>query len=418
MIDYPNELDKIFDKLQKNDAKAIIIGGYIRDKLLNIDSKDIDIEVYGVTSFAYLESLLEEFGSVNSVGKSFGVCKLHFDGLDLDFTLPRQENKIAAGHRGFNVTIQSDLDFVLATRRRDFTINAIGYDVGKKIILDPFNGIDDLKNRVLKAVDTKSFIEDPLRVYRAVQFCARFNLKMDKELFTLCSKMIKENMLKQLSKERLFQEIKKLLLKSQKPSIGFKLFKELGITKEFDELDFLVHNHWDTLLSTIDNLAQNRKKSERSDLVLLFSAICYNLDRTKTVNFISKFSDEKELLKRVLSLICNPILKLLSDSELYRLATKVSIEELIVLNRAVYKERNNELYTICELTHTRAKELDILNKSLTPLLMGRDILACGISPSQEFSTILKKGYEAQMDGKFSSHDDAIKWLKAYLNQLS
>ncbi|OIP54740.1 MAG: polynucleotide adenylyltransferase [Helicobacteraceae bacterium CG2_30_36_10] len=414
MIDYPNKLNKIFDKLQKNGALAVIIGGYIRDKILKIDSKDIDIEVYGVSSFSKLESILEEFGSVNSVGKSFGVCKLHTQDLKLDFTLPRIESKTTSGHTGFDINIKSDLDFISATRRRDFTMNAIGYDVVNKKILDPFNGIEDLKNKILKSVDAKSFIEDPLRVYRAVQFCARFNLKMHSQLFNLCTKMIKENMLSELSKERVFQEIKKLLLKSEKPSLGYKLFKKLGITKEFDELHFLVQNSWNQVLNTIDNLAQNRTSSEITNIVLMLAGICYKLDVVKTKSFIIKLSDEKELSKRVLSLISNPITTVLSDSKLYKLATKVNIEELLILNRAVFKGTNNQLYKTCDAIQIRAKNLGVLNKKMPPFLRGRDILACGISPSKEFSTILEKAYEVQMNGEFHSHEEATAWLRKYL----
>ncbi len=414
MIDYPNKLNKIFDKLRNNGAFVIIIGGYIRDKLLKIDSKDIDIEVYGVSSFNKLESILEEFGSVNSVGKSFGVCKLNIDGLDLDFSLPREDSKTGSGHKGFKVNTQADLDFITATRRRDFTINAIGYNVAKKKILDPFNGIEDLKNKILKAVDRKSFIEDPLRVYRAVQFCARFDLRMDRELFSLCSMMIKDNMLAELPKQRIFQEIKKLLLKAQKPSLGFILFQELGIVKEFDELHNLSQYNWGQILNTIDNLAQNRTSSETTNTVLALAGICYILDSTKAKSFILRLSDEKELLKKVLSLISNPITAVLSDAKLYRLATKVKIEELLILNRAVFKNTNNQLLQVCDEIQIRAKHLGIFNKSMLPLLRGRDILACGMSPSKEFSTILKMGYEAQMDGEFYSHEDAIVWLKKYL----
>ena len=411
MIDYPNKLDKIFDKLQKNGAFPIIIGGYVRDKLLQMDSKDIDIEVYGVSSFKKLEAILEEFGNVNNVGKSFGVCKLHMQDLELDFTLPRIDSKTASGHTGFKVNIQSDMDFVTATRRRDFTINAIGYDIVNKKILDPFHGMDDLKNRLLKAVDRKSFMQDPLRVYRAVQFSCRFHLQMDEELFALCSMMVADNMLRELSKERVFQEIEKLLLKAEKPSLGFKLYEKLGITKGFDELHFLTQNHWNQVLHTLDNLAKQKTANKTTNIILMLAGICYKLDAEKTKSLILKLTDEKKLLHHILSLILNPITELLSDSKLYRLAVKVNIEELLLLNKAVFQDSNHELYKICDAIQTRAQYLGILHKKMSPYLRGRDILACGMSPSKEFSTILKQAYEAQMDGKFHSYEEAMIWLK-------
>ena len=136
MIDYPKKLNIIFDKLLSNSIKPIIVGGFVRDFLLDLESKDIDIELYGINSFSKLEKILKEFGDVISVGKSFGVCKLKFNNLDLDFSLPRIDSKIDKGHKGFQIVIDSSLDFKTATSRRDFTINAIGYDVISKKILE------------------------------------------------------------------------------------------------------------------------------------------------------------------------------------------------------------------------------------------------------------------------------------------
>ncbi len=183
MINYPNELNIIFDKLNKNHIRAIIVGGYVRDSLMHITSKDIDIELYGVSSIAQLEDILDEFGDVNSVGKSFGVCILSLEHITVDFTLPRADSKISSGHRGFEVVIDSSMDFKAAAQRRDFSMNAMGYDVLKKELIDPYNGKKDLKEKILKEVDENTFVDDPLRVLRAIQFCARFDLKMSDNLF-------------------------------------------------------------------------------------------------------------------------------------------------------------------------------------------------------------------------------------------
>ncbi|MBU1927437.1 CCA tRNA nucleotidyltransferase, partial [bacterium] len=170
MIKYPHKLDLIFKKLKNLNITAVIVGGYVRDSLLGRESKDIDIELYGVSSLENVEEVLQEFGNINQVGKSFGVCKLLFEDLDLDFSLPRLEAKTSSGHRGFEVSTYSQLSFEVASSRRDFTINAIGFDVEKKIILDPHHGIKDLKSNSLHFVNKTTFVEDPLRILRAVQF--------------------------------------------------------------------------------------------------------------------------------------------------------------------------------------------------------------------------------------------------------
>ena len=425
IITYPKELNKIFCKLQEHNSRPVIVGGFVRDAFLKIESKDIDIEVYNVSSFEKLEKILQEFGSVNSVGKSFGVCKLHVNNLELDFTLPRLDNKLSSGHKGFDVKIKPDFDFIQAASRRDFTINAIGYDVINQKILDPFNGIKDLKNKILKAVDKDSFIEDPLRVLRAVQFCARFCLTMDKKLFNLCKKMIDADMLKELSKERIFQEMKKLLLKSQKPSIGFEILKELNALKYFPQLKEIQKKDWVYTLLTLDKMTSFFTCNENTNLALMLSILCINFDNSHdfslTKKFIKRLSNKKELLEHTLTLVKSyPILKDISPQKidnplLYKLASKVNIEELLLLNKTDYLIKNStNSYKLFDIIKEKAENLNILNKKAPPFLQGKDILKYGITPSREYSNILNRAYEAQMNEEFNSYKDAIIWLEKYL----
>ena len=405
IIDYPIELDIIFDTLKKSDIKPILVGGYVRDKLLNEESKDIDIELYGVSSLDKVEEILQEFGAVNSVGKSFGVGKLKFKGYELDFSLPRKDNKTKSGHRGFYVEVYPYLDFKTAASRRDFTINAIGYDVMEKKIVDPFGGREDLKNRVLRAVDLESFGQDPLRVLRAAQFCARFNLQIEHNLYLICKDMVSKNLLAELPKERIFEEIKKLLLKSQKPSIGLKLLEEFGFDISTKSM------------FVADKLAKNLTANEQTNLVLMLAALCYNFEKKDIELFLSKLTDEKELFKRVVTLVetHQKLDNLNDDYTLYKLATLTNIRELLTLSSSIYSADDNlEMVKKYEDIYKRAEELGIIDKKLQPLLMGRDILKLGIHPSPKFSQILDDAYEAQMHGKFKNYDEALLWLMEYL----
>ncbi|WP_324171769.1 nucleotidyltransferase domain-containing protein [Sulfurimonas sp.] len=411
MIKYPNDLNIIFDRLREHNATIIIVGGYIRDFLLDAniqDSKDIDIEIYNISSYEKLQNILKEFGEVNNVGKSFGVCKLCLETLDLDFTLPRIDSKIASGHKGFDVKVLKDLNFKEASKRRDFTINAIGYNIATKEILDPHNGIADLKKKNLKMVDAKTFVQDPLRVLRAIQFCARFELKMDKELFLQCSKMIKQDMLLELPKERVYGEIKKLLLKSNKPSIGFELLNELQALEYFSKISF-------NFLS-LDALAKENITKIKTKEILMLALICYKLNQEQTQDFISNLSNEKELAFRVTTLVVNlPIaLKLskkdFSDYELYKLATHINIEEINILLKVIYG--------VDKKIFMRAKELNILNHKLPNIIKGRDLIVLGLKESKNFKTILDAAYEAQMHNEFNSHENAKEWLLANYIRLS
>jgi len=415
MVNYPKKLDQIFKKLQQKGATPIIVGGFVRDSILEIDSKDIDVEVYGIKSFESLESILNEFGDVNSVGKSFGVCKLKYNGLDLDFSLPRKDSKISAGHKGFEVEIDATLDFKTASSRRDFTINAIGYNPIKKTILDPFNGVLDLEKKILRVVDKDKFIEDPLRVLRAVQFFARFNLQIDSKLFTLCENMVNKKLLDQLPKDRIFGEFKKLLLKAKNPSVGVKLLKSIGGLKYLTPLDSYNNNSFEKILNIVDIMAKQKIDSIDIKLILMLSSICIRFDSSQTTKFISNLTDDKKILKEVMILNKSEFQESYTDSELYRLATKVNIEIFLIYQRVIHTNLCSELF--CELK-LRAKKLNILNSKAKPFIQGRDILEFGINPSPKYKQILESAYKAQLDLKIKNKDEAKKWLESYLSNKS
>ena len=409
MFSYPSNLDPIFDKLIKQNIKPIIVGGFVRDSILGISSKDIDIELYGLASFLDLENLLKEFGDVNIVGKSFGVCKLRFEGYDLDFSLPRVENKINSGHRGFEVFVDPNLDFQTAASRRDFTINSMGYDLLQKRVLDPFGGVSDLKNRILRASNLKRFGEDPLRVLRAAQFCARFELSMDKDLLLLCRDMVLKNMLSELPKERIFEELKKILLKSKKPSYGFKLLKEFGV-------DLYMQN-----IAITDEITKQLTSDPKTDIILMLAGLFYNLKEGEIKKIISDLTSQKELVDATLELVKfqNEINTIyangVDDYQLYKLSTKADIYKLLILSSSIYFTKNSSrVYEAGEEIYKYAKSLNILYKKAPAILMGKDLIKFGLIPSKEFSKILSEAYEAQIEGKFKDHSGAILWLKSHL----
>ena len=404
MFEYPNKLQIIFDKLVENDIEPIIIGGYIRDKFLNIESKDIDIELYGISSFDKLEKILEEFGSVNSVGKSFGVCKLSLKNFEIDFTLPRTDNKISLGHKGFDIEIQSDLNFETATSRRDFTINAIGYDIIKNKILDPFDGQNDLKNKTLRAVNLKTFNEDPLRVLRGAGFCSRFDFHMENKLLKECKRMCEAGALDELAKERIFGELKKILLKSSKPSIGFNILKELNALKYLKPLDSLNESSLKDVFNALDNITKLKTNSNKTNIILMLSTICYKFNSKQIEKFVLNLTNEKSLLKNILALLENSFKEEYSDSELLRLSTKVNIEYFLILNKAINYSADNKVFDNIE---KRAKELNIFNEKVKPFLQGKDILEYGIKPSKEYSIILNLAYEAQINLEIKNYNNVL-----------
>ncbi|MDQ5951897.1 MAG: hypothetical protein QG626_24 [Patescibacteria group bacterium] len=224
------------------EPRAVIVGGYVRDLMLGKHPKDADVEVYGVPPKQLHELVTKLFGHVDIVGQSFGVLKvLLAPGYELDIAIPRKESKVGAGHKGFIIESDPGLSFREAARRRDFTMNAIALDPLTGLVHDPYGGLDDLAQDILRVVDESTFQEDPLRVFRGVQLSARLNATIEPRTMHLLKQMVSRGDLNELSKERVTDEWKKLLLKAKQPSKGLELMRELGIIqKYYPELEALV----------------------------------------------------------------------------------------------------------------------------------------------------------------------------------
>jgi len=418
-----------------------LVGGCIRDYYLKIPCKDYDIEVYQIQSLSQLEICLEKYGRVVLAGKSFGVLKLSCENYEFDFALPRTEQKVGLGHQGFEVTTNGNLDFKEAALRRDFTINAMGYDFKSKKIIDPYNGLIDLENKILRHINDTTFVEDPLRVYRAVQFCARFDLTLDKKTLELCQFIVDKNELKELAKERIFEEIKKLLLRANKPSIGFSLLKELGILKHYPQLLSLVGclqdieyhpegDVWVHTLMCLDEMAKLKTGNDYKDLYLMLAVLCHDLGKpltseirkgritsynhekegiTPTIDFLELLTNEKKLIDKITPLVQHhlaPFQLYLHHSSLKavkRLATKVNIEELCLVCLADCKGRDIPDKDKCdkavEWLLRNAQELNVHNEKLQPLVLGRDLIQLGYTPNPMFKTILDYAYDLQIENE-------------------
>ena len=197
----------IAQKVASCGGSTYFVGGYVRDKLLGIENKDIDIEVHGITQ-KDLEEILSSIGELLRFGKSFGVYSIK--GASIDVAMPRKEIATGRGHRDFDIEVDPFIGTEKACKRRDFTIGAIMQNVLTGEIVDHFGGIDDLHNKIIRHVNDDSFGEDPLRVLRAAQFASRFEFTIAEETIALCKNMD----ICALPAERVFEELKKALLKA------------------------------------------------------------------------------------------------------------------------------------------------------------------------------------------------------------
>lgn len=443
MIKLPDVLEPVVSTLLSKGCYPVIVGGYIRDAILGMDSKDIDIEVYAVQNLETLEQLLEPFGSVNAVGKSFGVLKMRLDGYEIDFSLPRKESKTAQGHKGFDVQLSGQMDFLSAALRRDFTINAIGYDLNSSLLLDPYNGEKDLKESRLRCVNESTFIEDPLRILRAVQMSARFELICDETLFFLMESMVHKGLLEELPKERIYEEIRKLMIKARRPSIGLQLMRRLGIVNRLPFMGaYTVYpaqqgttpykNLWEQTLTAINLMAAAKLGDEKRKLRLMFAVWCAGFaiiseDQDEIVRqttaFLSTFTSEKSLIDEILALVIHfhepekLYASRADDAAVYRLANHVKIGDLIRMYGAHYLALNR--HATCEAGEwllEKAGRLNVIQTPLKPLIQGRDLIAAGLTPSPHFSEMLDEIFEAQIQGEFYNYEEAKIWLLSYLSR--
>lgn len=446
----PPILNEILEDLTNTGAKPVLVGGCVRDFYLQIPCKDYDIEIYNIDTLSTLETTLEKYGRVVHAGKSFGVLKLSCESYEFDFALPRTEEKVGIGHQGFEVQTNGNLTFKEASVRRDFTINAMGYDFVTKIYLDPYNGKEDLDNKILRHIKDETFVEDPLRVYRAVQFCARFEFTLNKKTVLLCKQIVNTGELEELAKERVFEEFKKLLLKASKPSLGFELLRELGMLKYFTQLEVLIgceqepeyHPEGDVWIHTLmclDEMVKLRTADEYQNLYLMLAVLCHDFGKPSTtliregkitsynhekmgveptIEFLQLLTNEKKLIEKVTPLVQHhlaPFQLFLHNSSLKavkRLAMKVNIEELCLVALADCKGRTIMNKEKCdkavEWLLRNAQELNVLNEKLQPLVQGRDLILLGLKPGPLFKEILDFAYELQIEREHFSKENLIQ----------
>jgi tRNA nucleotidyltransferase (CCA-adding enzyme) len=428
-------------------GRALAVGGWVRDRLRGVPSKDLDVEVFGLSQDR-LAALLATLGRVEAVGQSFPVYKLAgFAEGDVDVALPRRESKRGRGHKGFEVQGDPGMSIVEAARRRDFTINAIAWDPLTDSYEDPFEGRRDLERRILRAVDATTFGDDSLRVLRAVQFAARFEFGLDADTAALCRSIPLDD----LPAERVWGEVEKLLLHAERPSIGLALALDLGVVAALlPELTPLVgcaqepewHPEGDvwvhTLMVVDEAAAQSRDLDKPQRTAVMLGAVCHDLGKPATTAFIDgriRSLDHEQagveptlrLLDRlnvhsvggydvrgqVVGLVAHHLKPGMfhkagnvGDGAFRRLAQKVDLELLARLARADCRGRTGSFdCSAMDWFIERARRVGV--RPPDPLLLGRHVLALGVPPGPRVGEIVKAVYERQLDGEIATVEDAI-----------
>lgn len=436
-------VERVVQSIADQGGRAFLVGGAVRDLLLERVVKDLDIEVHGLL-LDELETLLKTFGLVSSVGKSFGVLRLH--GLNVDWSLPRVD---MAGRKP-EVVLDPDMAIEQAFRRRDLTINAMGIDLVSQMLVDPFGGLEDLKHGILRAPDEKLFIEDPLRLFRVMQFVGRFDMKPDQQLDDICAKMD----ISGVSVERIETEFEKLLLKSKRPSHGIKWLRSIGRLQEIlPELYVIINipqspdKHpegevFEHTMQSLDAAAALNYEDNREKLIVMLAVLCHDLGKVSTTEKVAGVwksighSQEgvpltKDLLRRITRKqdVIYAVAKLvryhmapvqfpnagagpaaykrlarkLAPNATMTMLAKVSLADRRGRNPIKGKPLTKKVSTI-EKFLEQAQKANVQYEPEPHVLQGRDLLDF-VEPGPQMGELLKKAYELQIQEGITNKEE-------------
>lgn len=412
-------------------GRALFVGGYVRDQLLGADCKDIDIEVYGIPPET-LRALLGELGGVIEKGAAFGVLGLAHTNLDV--AMPRRESRTGERHRDFDVSVDPFLSLREASRRRDFTINAMLMDVLTGELIDEWGGRGDLEARIVRHVSDETFADDALRVFRAAQFAARFGAELAPETQALCARMD----VTQLSRERVFEELCKALLKAEQPSVFFRVLAATNHLMEFfpevarmrgvpqnpayhPEGDVFEH----TML-VLDCAAGLRGQAEWP-LGFMLAALCHDLGKVNATEIapdgkitayahpqtgvplaeaqLGRLTSHVKLVRYVTSMVelhMRP--NALANSRSKKKKTRLLFDasacpfDLILLSRADASGKTDAPYDMGNW-HFLVERLEDYRQVLQrPMVTGQDLVAAGLQPGEEFKHLLERARELHFAG--------------------
>ena len=464
MYSFLNE--PIFKLIQQSSDELNIdtyaIGGYVRDFFLERKSKDIDVVTLG-KSIDLANLLHQKLGEEAhlSVFKNFGTAQIKFHDLEIEFVGARKESY---NHNSRNPIVE-DGSLEDDQNRRDFTINAIAIGLSKNNfgkLLDPFNGLNDLTNKILKTPLNPdiTYSDDPLRMMRAIRFASQLNFKIDVPSFEAISK--NKNRIKIISAERIADEINKIIL-SQKPSVGFKLllnsglldliFPELVKLQGTETINGLSHkdNFYHTL-EVLDNVAE-----KSNNLWLRWAAILHDIAKPATKRFeeghgftfhghedkgarmVPKIfanlklplNEKMKHVQKLVELHLRPIVLAkteVTDSAIRRLLFEAGdkIEDLMILCESdiTTKNPNKVKKYLHNFEIVRQKLIEIEEKdkirNWQPPITGEEIMTLyNIMPSKKIGLLKNALKEAILDGLVGNNfEEAKKFLDIKINEFN
>ena len=434
---------QIAELVRDTGGRTYFVGGCVRDSVLRRESKDIDLEIHGIAP-EVLDEILRTLGEPLIMGSSFGIMGLRH--YDLDIAMPQKHGRDG---RDFYDAADPFAGTENAARRRDLTMNALMQDVLTGEIVDHFGGLADLAKGIIRHVDDVTFAQDPLRVIRAAQFAARFQFDVAQETVQLARKLD----LSGISRERIWGELEKVLMKSEKPSVFFRVLREMDqLDTWFPEVKQLIGveqnpkfhpegDVWNHTMLVLDLAAQLRNRAEHP-LKFMVAALCHDFGKiTATTNtdgrirsighelegiglaetFLRRLTNEAGVIRYVLNMVKlhmrpNQMAEQRSSSKsMCRLLdSSVAPKDLILLakadhcsrpNASAYEKTEQYLYDHLKLYRERMAQ---------PCVMGADLIQAGFRPGREFKDALDYAHKLRLAGV--PKENALRQTIAFLNK--
>jgi poly(A) polymerase len=454
-----NFLQTASEVAEEVDVEVYVVGGFIRDLILNKEVEDIDFLVVGDV-LKYAQTFAASFG-INDVVvfKTFGTAHFTYEGLNFEFVAARKESyrKTSRKPEVSEGTFYDDIS------RRDFTINTIAVSILKENfgdVFDHFNGIDDIEKKLIRTPlnPTITFDDDPLRILRAFRFASQLNFIVDDSIMKAAEEL--RDRLEIVSQERKTDEFLKIL-KSPKPSVGLKLLQVSKVMEViFPEISQMIgveqreeYHHKDVFYHTLEVVDNISKKTD--DVWLRFAALVHDIAKPKTKKFIEgtgwTFHGHEELGARMMKSIFKrmklPMNKLdyieklvrlhlrpialvsedVSDSAIRRLivAADEDLEDLITLCRADITSKNPEKverylqnYEIVMKKVIEVQEKDELRAFQSPVSGEVIMQVCNLKPSKKVGEIKTAIEEAILDGVIENkYEQAYEYLLKIKDQF-
>lgn len=444
-------------KINKNNgARAYLVGGAVRDLIMGLPSKDFDLELFGITTDILERFLIGEYEFKLNSDAKFPVYRVLIGGEWVEIGFPRKENKTGIKHSDYTVLIDPFMSVADAAMRRDFTMNAIYYDLISGEFIDPHGGVADIAKKQLVPVNNITFREDALRIWRAFQFIARFGFDASQTEAAINDEMRAE--LQHISPSSVYGEIRKAIIHGKYFGLAIEyLYELLPVLQEMNNTpqNPKYHREGSVFIHTKMVVTEIMKSATPENAELLFfSALLHDIAKPKTFAigkagqptfynhekeaddlidiFASKHSLPIKLTKQIKAMVQNHMItSQYKNKKLHKIAEELAavglcFDDLMLLvdadsRSAIKDDVDLQTATMLDVARLRAKinTLNIQKKPIDPLVNGNTII--GLSnhtiKGKQLGMLLAEVKALQFAGRLNTQSEAVEFLQKRINNL-